>query len=110
MLDILHEDYLRTARAKGVAESRVVLKHALRNASVPILTVVGLQLGQLIGGVVVTETIFSWPGLGLYAVTAVENQDYPALMAFTLVTTVVYVTINIAVDLLYPLLSPQTRR
>ena len=78
MLDILHEDYLRTARAKGVPESRVVLKHALRNASVPILTVVGLQLGQLIGGVVMTETIFSWPGLGLYAVTAVENQDYPA--------------------------------
>jgi peptide/nickel transport system permease protein len=110
MLDILHEDYLRTARAKGVPESRVVLKHALRNASVPILTVVGLQLGQLIGGVVVTETIFSWPGLGLYAVTAVENQDYPAIMAFTLVSTVAYVTINLVVDLLYPLLNPQTRR
>src|SRR3989449_10873606 len=109
MLDILHEDYLRTARAKGLAESRVVLKHALRNASVPILTVVGLQLGQLIGGVVITETIFSWPGLGLYAVTAVENQDYPALMAFTLVTTVVYVLINLLVDLLYPLLNPQVR-
>ena len=109
MLDILHEDYLRTARAKGVPESRVVLKHALRNASVPILTVVGIQLGQLIGGVVITETIFSWPGLGLYAVTAVENQDYPALMAFTLVTTVVYVLINLLVDLLYPLLNPQVR-
>lgn len=109
MLDILHEDYLRTARAKGVPEPRVVLKHALRNASVPILTVVGIQLGQLIGGVVVTETIFSWPGLGLYAVTAVENQDYPAIMAFTLVSTVVYVLINLVVDLLYPLLSPQTR-
>jgi peptide/nickel transport system permease protein len=109
MLDILHEDYLRTARAKGVPESRAVLKHALRNASVPILTFVGLQLGQLIGGVVITETIFSWPGLGLYAVTAVENQDYPALMAFTLVTTVVYVLINLLVDLLYPLLNPQVR-
>jgi peptide/nickel transport system permease protein len=109
MLDILHEDYLRTARAKGVPESRVILKHALRNTSVPILTVVGLQLGQLIGGVVITETIFSWPGLGLYAVTAVENQDYPALMAFTLVTTVVYVLINLLVDLLYPLLNPQVR-
>ena len=109
MLDILHEDYLRTARAKGLAESRVVLKHALRNASIPVITVVGIQLGQLIGGVVVTETIFSWPGLGLYAVTAVENQDYPAIMAFTLVTTVAYVVINLAVDLLYPLLNPQTR-
>jgi peptide/nickel transport system permease protein len=109
MLDILHEDYLRTARAKGLAESRIVLKHALRNASIPIVTVVGIQLGQLIGGVVVTETIFSWPGLGLYAVTAVENQDYPAIMAFTLVTTVAYVVINLAVDLLYPLLNPQTR-
>ena len=109
MLDILHEDYLRTARAKGMAESRVVLKHALRNASVPILTVVGIQLGQLIGGVVVTETIFSWPGLGLYAVTAVENQDYPAIMAFTLCTTAAYVVINVVVDLLYPLLNPQMR-
>jgi peptide/nickel transport system permease protein len=110
MLDILHEDYLRTARAKGVSESRVVLKHALRNASVPILTVVGIQLGQLIGGVVVTETIFSWPGLGLYAVAAVETQDYPVIMAFTLVTTVAYVVINVVVDLLYPLLNPQTRQ
>ena len=110
LLDILHEDYLRTARAKGLSEGRVLLKHALRNASVPILTIVGLQLGQLIGGVVVTETIFSWPGLGLYAVTAVDNQDYPALLAFTLVTTAAYVTINVLVDLLYPLLSPQTRR
>ena len=109
MLDILHEDYLRTARAKGLAERQIILKHALRNASVPIVTVVGIQLGQLIGGVVVTETIFSWPGLGLYAVTAVENQDYPAIMAFTLVTTVVYVVINLVVDLLYPLLDPQTR-
>jgi peptide/nickel transport system permease protein len=109
MLDILHEDYLRTARAKGLSETRIVLKHALRNASVPIVTVVGIQLGQLIGGVVVTETIFSWPGLGLYAVTAVENQDYPAIMAFTLLTTVVYVVINLVVDLLYPLLNPQTR-
>ncbi len=109
MLDILHEDYLRTARAKGLPEARIVLKHALRNASVPIVTVVGIQLGQLIGGVVITETIFSWPGLGLYAVTAVNNQDYPAIMAFTLLTTVVYVVINLGVDLLYPLLNPQTR-
>ena len=107
MLDILHEDYLRTARAKGLPEPRVVLKHPLRNASVPIVTVVGLQLGQLIGGVVITETIFSWPGLGLYAVTPVENQDYPALMAFTLLTTVVYVVINLAVDLLYPRSTPK---
>ena len=109
MLDILHEDYLRTARAKGLSESRVIVKHGLRNASVPVLTVLGIQLGQLIGGVVVTETIFSWPGLGLYAVTAVENQDYPAIMAFTLITTVAYVAINLVVDLLYPLLDPQMR-
>ena len=110
MLDILQEDYLRTARAKGVPEPRVILAHALGNASVPILTVVGIQLGQLIGGVVVTESIFSWPGLGLYAVTAVENQDYPAIMAFTLLSTVVYVLINVAVDLLYPWLSPQMQK
>ncbi len=110
MLDILHEDYLRTARAKGLPEARVILQHALGNAAVPIVTVVGIQLGQLIGGVVVTETIFAWPGLGLYAVTAVENQDYPAILGFTLVSTVAYVTINLVVDLLYPWLSPQTRR
>jgi peptide/nickel transport system permease protein len=109
MLDILHEDYLRTARAKGVPEPHVILRHALGNAAVPIVTVVGLQLGQLIGGVVVTETIFAWPGLGLYAVTAVENQDYPAILAFTLVSSVAYVTINLVVDLLYPWLSPQMR-
>jgi peptide/nickel transport system permease protein len=109
MLDILQEDYLRTARAKGLTEARIVLKHALRNASIPVVTVLGIQLGQLIGGVVVTETIFSWPGLGLFAVTAVENQDYPAIMAFTLVTTVAYVAINLVVDLVYPLLNPQTR-
>ena len=109
MLDILHEDYLRTARAKGVPEVRVILRHALANAAVPIVTVVGIQLGQLIGGVVVTETIFAWPGLGLYAVTAVENQDYPAILGFTLIATVAYVTINLVVDLLYPWLSPQTR-
>lgn len=109
MLDILHEDYLRTARAKGVPEARVILRHALGNAAVPIVTVIGIQLGQLIGGVVVTETIFAWPGLGLYAVTAVENQDYPAILAFTLVSTVAYVTINVVVDLLYPWLSPQMR-
>jgi len=109
MLDILHEDYLRTARAKGVPEVRVILQHALGNAAVPIVTVVGIQLGQLIGGVVVTETIFAWPGLGLYAVTAVENQDYPAILGFTLISTVAYVTINLVVDMLYPWLSPQTR-
>jgi peptide/nickel transport system permease protein len=109
LLDILHEDYLRTARAKGISEPSVILRHALGNAAVPIVTVIGLQLGQLIGGVVVTETIFTWPGLGLYAVTAVENQDYPAILAFTLVSTVAYVTINLVVDLLYPWLSPQTR-
>ena len=70
---------------------------------------VGIQLGQLIGGVVMTETIFSWPGVGLYAVTAVENQDYPAMLAFTLLAIVVYVVINLAVDALYPLLDPRTR-
>ena len=109
MLDILHEDYLRTARAKGLPEAQVILRHALGNAAVPIVTVVGIQLGQLIGGVVVTETIFAWPGLGLYAVTAVENQDYPAILGFTLISTVAYVTINLVVDMLYPWLSPQTR-
>lgn len=109
MLDILHEDYLRTARAKGLSEPRVVLRHALGNAWVPVVTVAGLQFGQLIGGVVVTETIFSWPGLGLYAVTAVENHDYPVIMTFTLLATLAYVTINAVVDSLCRWLAPQTR-
>jgi peptide/nickel transport system permease protein len=109
MLDILHEDYLRTARAKGLAERVVVLKHALRNASVPIVTVVGLQLGQLIGGVVITETIFSWPGLGRLLIESIRLRDYPLLQGAVLLIAFTYLFVNLATDLVYAVLDPRIR-
>lgn len=107
VLDVLREDYVRTARAKGVAERYVLAKHALSNASVPIVTAVGLQMGTLMGGAVLTETIFTWPGVGTYAVTAVENQDYPAIMGFAMMFSMLYALINVVVDISCFLLHPQ---
>jgi peptide/nickel transport system permease protein len=107
MLEVLNEDYVRTARAKGVREALVVYKHALRNAAVPILVTVGLQMGTLMGGAVLTETIFTWPGVGTYAVTALENQDYPALMGFAMTFSFVYALLNVAVDVLTHWLNPR---
>jgi peptide/nickel transport system permease protein len=109
MLDILHEDYLRTARAKGVPESRVILKHALRNASIPILTVVGLQLGQLLGGVVITETIFSWPGMGLLLFQAVLGHDYSVAMAVLMLLALATLLANLFADVAYALVDPRIR-
>jgi len=107
MLEALAEPFIVTARGKGLPEAAVVMRHAFRNITMPVVTVVGLQLGQLMGGVVLTETIFSWPGLGLYAVSALDNFDYPILMVFTLVYSALYAGINILVDLLCALLNPQ---
>lgn len=107
MLEVLGEDYIRTARSKGLKELKVIYKHALKNAMVPIITVIGIQLGQLMGGVVLTETIFSWPGLGLYAVSAIDNQDYPIIMMWALVFSFSYAVINLLVDLCCHVLNPQ---
>ena len=107
MLEVLSEDYVRTARAKGMAERGVIGKHALRNASVPIVVTIGLQLGTLMGGAVLTETIFTWPGVGTYAITAVENQDYPALMGFAVAFSLLYAVINVAVDVSTAWLNPR---
>ena len=107
MLEVLNEDYIRTARAKGLPEWRVINKHALKNALLPIVTVVGLELGFLLGGTVVIETVFSWPGVGLLAVQAISGRDYPVAQAVILISSVFFVLINLAVDLLYTWLDPR---
>ena len=109
VLDVLGEDYVRTARAKGVPTSRVLFAHALRNAAVPIVTVVGLSLGGLLGGAFVVEWIFSWPGLGTLAVDAINAKDYPVIQGFVLVTATAYVVVNFLTDLAYGALDPRIR-
>jgi len=109
MLEVLGQDYVRTARAKGLGETSVVWRHALKNASIPIVTVVGLQLAQLLGGAVVTETIFAWPGVGVLAAEAVFNRDFPVVQGVTLVISLIFVATNLAVDLAYVALNPRIR-
>ncbi len=109
MLDVLGEDYVRTARSKGLSERVVVLKHALRNALVPIVTVLGLTLALMIGGAVVTETVFGLPGVGNLVVSAVLRRDYPVIQGALLVVAAIYVLINFAVDLLYVSIDPRLR-
>jgi peptide/nickel transport system permease protein len=107
MLEVLSQDYTRTARAKGLRESVVVARHALRNALIPTVTVLGLAYGGLLSGAVMTETIFAWPGLGRYAFQSVRTNDFPAIMAVTFVIGIVYVVVNLFVDLLYGWLDPR---
>jgi ABC-type dipeptide/oligopeptide/nickel transport system permease component len=109
MLDVLPQDYVRMARAKGLSEPAVLLKHALRNAAIPILTIVALQFGGLLGGAVITETVFAWPGVGRLAVNAVQQRDFPLVQAVTLVIALAFSLINLAVDLLYVALNPRIR-
>lgn len=109
MLDVLGEDYVRTARAKGLGESKVVLKHALRNALVPIVTIIGLTVALMIGGAVVTETVFGLPGVGNLVVSAVIRRDYPVIQGALLVVAVIYVVINVAIDLLYTVVDPRVK-
>ena len=110
VLEVLREDYVRTARAKGVRERLVVAKHALRNAAIPILTLVGLQAGQLMGGAVLTETVFAWPGLGRLMVKAIFARDYVLLQGAVLIFAVAFVVINLVVDLSYGVLDPRVSR
>ncbi len=109
LLEVLRQDYVRTARAKGMTERRVVLRHALRNALLPTVTVVGLTFGDLLSGAVLTETIFSWPGIGRYATTSVTNVDIPAVLGVTLVAAVIFSLFNLVVDVVYAYLDPQIR-
>jgi peptide/nickel transport system permease protein len=109
MLDVTRLDYITTARAKGVSEGRVVWRHALKNAAIPVVTIMGLQFGAMLGGAVVTETVFSWPGIGRLAIQGIYNRDYPVVQAAVFIAAVFFVAINFVVDLLYMLLDPRIR-
>lgn len=109
MLEILGRDYIRTGRAKGLAERVVVLRHALRNATIPVLTVIGLQIGTLLGGAVITESIFAWPGMGKLVVDAIFFRDFPVVQTVLILSASVFVAINLVVDVLYTLVDPRIR-
>jgi dipeptide transport system permease protein len=109
MLEVLNEDYVRTARAKGLSPARVVGLHALRNALIPVITVIGLQVSTLIAGAVQTETVFSWPGVGKWLIESLSRRDYPALQGGVLLISIVVVAVNLTVDLLYGLVNPRIR-
>ena len=109
MLEVLGQDYVRTARAKGVAEPPVVWKHALKNASIPIVTIVGIELGTLLGGSVITETIFAWPGVGRLSVQAIFNRDYPVVQSAVFLLASTFVIVNFLVDVVYTYLDPRIR-
>jgi ABC-type dipeptide/oligopeptide/nickel transport system permease component len=109
VLEVLRADYIRTARAKGLAEVLVVAKHTLRNAALPIVTITGLQFGTLLGGAVVTETVFAWPGIGRLAIQSIYNRDYPVVQCTVFISAVLFIVINFFVDLIYGLLDPRVR-
>ncbi|MBT56628.1 MAG: ABC transporter permease [Mameliella sp.] len=109
MIEVLQADYIRTARGKGLSEWRIVMKHGLRNAAIPTITVIGLQVGALLGGAVITEEVFAYPGIGRLAIQAIANRDFTVVQAFVIVMAVTIVTINLLVDLSYGLLDPRMR-
>ncbi len=109
MLEVLDQDYIRTARAKGVAGPPIVWKHALKNAAIPIVTIIGIELGTLLGGSVITETIFAWPGVGRLSVQAIYNRDYPVVQAAVFLLASTFVLVNLVVDVLYKYLDPRIR-
>ncbi len=110
MLEVLGEDYIRTARAKGLGTLRVVVVHALRNALIPVVTVIGLQVGTLLGGAILTETVFSWPGVGHWLIESIQRRDYPVLQGGTLLVATLVMLVNLGVDLAYGFLNPRIRR
>ncbi|BES64499.1 ABC transporter permease [Gottschalkiaceae bacterium SANA] len=109
MLETLGQDYIRTARAKGIVERLVIVRHALRNAMIPIVTVIGLQMGGLLGGAVLTETVFSWPGVGSYTVESILKSDYPVVQGTVMMMSIIFVLVNLAVDLIYSVLDPRIK-
>jgi ABC-type dipeptide/oligopeptide/nickel transport system permease component len=109
MLGVLDQDYIRTARAKGIGTAAILFRHALRNASIPLVTVTGVSLGWQLGGAVVIETVFAWPGLGTILLEAVLRRDYPVVLAGVAILSGVFVTINLVVDLLYTCIDPRVR-
>jgi peptide/nickel transport system permease protein len=109
VLQVIREDYVRTARAKGVPEFLVMSKHVLRNSLLPVITISGILYGQLLGGAVLTETIFSWPGMGRYVVRSILHLDFQPILGFTVLVAVLYALANLVVDLLYSVVNPQIR-
>ncbi len=109
LLEVLHEDYIRTARAKGLAERVVVWRHGMRSALLPVITLLGLQLGVLLAGAVITETVFSWPGIGLLTIEAIQTRDYPVVQACVLLISTTYVVVNTLTDMVYTWLDPRIR-
>ena len=109
MVEVLHQDYIRTARAKGAGEARVVMIHALRNAFLPILAMIGIDMGQFMGGTVVVESVYGWPGVGQLMWQSIQEIDIPVIMAITLVAAVAIVLSNLIVDLIAPLIDPRIR-
>jgi ABC-type dipeptide/oligopeptide/nickel transport system permease component len=109
MLEVLNEDYVRTARAKGLSQRKIIYKHTLRNALIPVITVIGLKIGTLLGGAILTETVFAWPGVGRLLVMAIYNRDYPLVQGVVFIISLVFVLINILVDYLYALVDPRIR-
>ena len=109
VLDVQHEDYVRTARAKGLAPRLVDRRHVLRNALLPISTIIGLQTGLLLSGAVLTETVFDWPGVGSWLTTAIGNRDYPVLQGGILFLAIIFVLVNLVVDISYAIINPRIR-
>jgi ABC-type dipeptide/oligopeptide/nickel transport system permease component len=109
MLEVLGADYIRTARAKGLSEILVVAKHTFKNAAIPIVTITGLQFGSLLGGAVVTETVFAWPGIGRLAIQSIYNRDYPVVQAAVFLSAVMFIVINFVIDVIYGVLDPRVR-
>jgi peptide/nickel transport system permease protein len=109
MLEVLTKEYIRTARSKGLRERAVVIQHALKNAAIPVVTILGLQIGALLGGAVVTESVFAWPGLGKLAVDSIFQRDFPVIQAILMLSAAVFIVINLFVDLTYTLLDPRIR-
>jgi peptide/nickel transport system permease protein len=109
MLETLGQDYIRTARAKGISETKVVGKHALRNSLIPVTTVIGLQFGALLGGALLTESVFSWPGIGKFTVDCILKSDFPVVQGIVLLVAVIFVTINLVADLMYAYLDPRIK-
>lgn len=109
MLEVLNQDYVRTARAKGVPERRVLIKHAFKNACIPVITIVGLQFGQLLGGAIVTETVFAWPGVATKTVDAIRNQDFPVVQAGVFLLAIFIVSVNFLVDIVVGMIDPRIR-
>ena len=109
MLDSLNQDYVRTARAKGIREVKVIMKHALRNSMIPVTTVIGLQFGALLGGALLTESVFSWPGIGKFTVDCIMKSDFPIVQGIVLLVAVIFVLVNLAADIAYAFLDPRIR-